>query len=554
MDVSRRGPVGVGNRDWIVGLSVAGLMLPEAVAYAGIAGLPPQHAVVAAIAGCLTYSALGRSRFAIVSPTSSSAAILAATLAVLPGSAADRTALMFIIVGLAGLMFVAASVMRLGNMTGFISRPVLRGFAFGLAITIILKQLPVIMAVTVPSSNILQLITGLFAAFAQWNLISIAVSLVAIAALLLLRRVPSLPGAFLVLCGGIVATSVLDLAGHGVALVGPISIALTWPDFSLFQVSRLREVLPYIFPLVLILFAESWGTIRSLSLRHDESVSANRELFALGAANIASAAVQGMPVGAGFSAGSAAEAAGAQSRMTALIAALALAIFVVFAANLVESLPQPVLAAVVIAALTHALDPRPLIRLWRLKRDIGIAAVAAIGVIAFGVVSGIILAIALSLAALLHRLATPSVATLGRLGAGHDFVDIARHGDAHPVPGITIWRPTQPLFFANADAILTDLAAQIAKDKSGNAVIISLEESFDLDSTALDALLEFDALVRRQGRPLQYARVHDRVRDLVVRAAPPLLASFSYSVDDAVAAVLSQEKDPPSAEVPGALS
>ena len=540
------------RRDHIAGLSVAGLMLPEAVAYAGIAGLPAQHAVLAAIVGCLTYAAFGRSRFAIVSPTSSSAAILAATLAAIPGSAADLPSLLIMIVGLAGLMFVAASLMRLGNMTGFISRPVLKGFAFGLAITIIIKQLPVIAAVTVPSGNIFQLLGGLIAALPHWNGISIATGLVALAALLVLRRFPFLPGAFLVLCAGLFAAKALDLAGHGVALVGPVSVAVTWPEISLFQISRLREVLPYIFPLVLILFAESWGTIRSLSLRHGESVPANRELFALGAANIASAAVQGMPVGAGFSAGSAAEAAGAQSRMAGLVAAIGLALLVIFGSSLVESLPQPVLAAVVIAALSHALDPRPLLKLWRLKHDIGIAVVAAAGVIAFGVVNGVILAVALSLAALLHRLAVPTVATLGRLGEGHDFVDIARHADARPVPGITILRPTQQLFFANADAILTGIAAQIAAGRTESAIIISLEESIDIDSTALDALLEFEALVRRQGRPLHYARVHDRVRDLIALAAPSLLTCLSYSVDDAVAAVMSEATDQHSAPAPGA--
>lgn len=527
----------MGNRDWIAGLSVAGLMLPEAVAYAGIAGLPPQHAVVAAIAGCLTYSVFGRSRFAIVSPTSSSAAILAATIAALPGSTADKMTLVTLIVALTGLLFVTASLLRLGNLAGFISRPVLRGFALGLAITIIIKQLPAVMGVSVPATDIFHQVADLAAAYPQWNAVSVTVGLVALAALLLLRRLPMLPGAFVVLCGGIFASKLLDLSSHGVAVVGPLSIALAWPSLSLVEWSQLRQLVPYTLPLVLILFAESWGTIRSLSLRHGETVTANRELLALGAANVASAVVQGMPVGAGFSAGSAAEAAGAGSRMTAPIAAIGLAVLVIVGAGLVESLPEPVLAAVVIAALAHALDPRPFLWLWKLKHDVVIALAAAVGVIAFGVVNGITIAVALSLAVLLHRLATPYVATLGRLGQGHDFVDLARHSDAQPIPGISIWRPAQPLFFANADAILTETAARIGKDQTVRAIVVSLEESFDLDSTALDALLEFDTLVRAQGKCLQYARVHDRVRDLIGLAAPALLAYLSYSVDDAVAAV-----------------
>lgn len=528
------------NGDWIAGLSVAGLMLPEAVAYAGIAGLPPQRAICAAIASCLAYGLFGRSRFAIVSPTSSSAAILAATLLALPGSADDKAALATILVALVGILFLIASIVRLGNLAGFISRPVLRGFAFGLAITIILRQVPVLAGVPVKASNLLSLLTSLVSSLPQWHLPSVLVGAAALAALIGLRRVPILPGAFLVLCAGIAASALFDLSHHGVALVGTIPLLPAWPDFSSHQWTEVIALLPFVLPLVLILFAESWGTIRSFSLRHDETVEANRELGALGLANLASAIVQGMPVGAGFSAGAASEAAGAQTRATAVVAALGLAVLIVFAAAPVALLPQPVLAAVVIAALTHALDPMPLLRLWRLKRDGYIALGASLGVLVFGVLDGMLVAIALSLAALLKRLASPYVARLGRLAGGHDFVDIARHADAFPVSGVTVWRPAQPLFFANADTILNTIAGRVRADSRNRCVVVSLEESFDLDSTALDALLEFDTAVRAAGKRVQYARVHDHARDLIIAAAPELKGRCSVSVDDAVSAVLTQ--------------
>lgn len=522
-------------RDWVAGLSVAGLMFPEAVAYAGIAGLAPQRAVSAAIAGCLVYAIVGRSRFAIVSPTSSSAAILAAMLAAVPGSADDKTVLVTLVAACVGLLFFAASLLRLGNLAGFVSRPVLRGFAFGLAVTIILRQLPAMAGVSVAGGNVLQQAASFFSRWSEWHVPSLSVGIAALAALLLLRRLPFLPGALLVLGGGVLAARLLHLDAHGVALVGAVPLAMAWPAFSAVRWQEIAGLLPYTLPMVLILFAESWGTIRSLALRHGETVTANRELGALGAANLASALVQGMPVGAGFSAGAASEAAGAQSRMTAAIAAGGLVLIVVFAADLVASLPQPVLAAVVVAALTHALDPRPFLRLWKLDRDVAIALGAAAGVIAFGVLNGILFAVALSLAALLRRLATPYVARLGRLGEGHDFVDIARHADATPIPGIAIWRPAQPLFFANADAILAAIAARIEEEPAAHTLVVSLEESFDLDSTALDALLEFDTMMRAGGRTLHYARVHDRVRDFIALAAPALVDYLSYSVDDAVA-------------------
>lgn len=520
--------------DWVAGISIAGLMLPEAVAYAAIAGLPPQRAVFAAIGGCLAYAAIGKSRFAIVSPTSSSAAILAAIFAAMPGAGGDKTAIATIAVALTGALFLVASILRLGNFSGFISRPVLRGFAFGLAITIILKQLPVMVGVSVKAPDLYQLVIGLLQAMPQWNFASALVGAAALSALVTLRRFKQVPGAFLVLGIGIAASYLFQLSQHGVALVGEIPFIPTWPNFSLQQWAQTDTVLPFVLPLTLILFAESWGTIRSISLRHGETVEANRELGALGIANLVSALAQGMPVGAGFSAGSASESAGAQSRATAAIAAVGLAILIAFASGLVALLPQPVLAAVVIAALTHALDPKPLLRLWQLKRDVYIALAAALGVLVLGVLDGMLMAIALSLIALLGRLASPYVAKLGRLGKGHDFVDIARHPDAEQVPRISIFRPAQPLFFANTEAMLTAIANQVNRVQGMDAIVVSLEESFDLDSTALDALLEFDAALTASGKKVQYARVHDRARDLISTVSPELESRCSISVDDAV--------------------
>ncbi|HEY4135376.1 MAG TPA: SulP family inorganic anion transporter [Alphaproteobacteria bacterium] len=524
--------------DLIAGLSVAGLMLPEAVAYAAIAGLPAQRAIFAAIAGCLAYALVGRSRFAIVSPTSSSAAILAATLAAVPGGDLAKGALATVAVLLVGLLFLFAAAARLGGLTGFISRPVLRGFAFGLAVTIILRQLPTMAGVSLPSADIFDLAVELVAALPRWNLASVATGLVALAALLALRRFRALPGAFLVLAGGIAASFLFALPDQGVAVVGAIDVLPGWPSLPFLGWSEYSRLAEFTLPLVLILFAESWGTIRALALRNGDTVSANRELGALGAANIASALVQGMPVGAGFSAGVACEAAGAASRHTAVIAALGLAVLIAFAGPLVSHLPQPVLAAVVIAALLHALDPAPFLRLWRLDRDQYIALAAAGGVLLFGVLDGMLLAIALSLAAMIHRLASPHIALLGRLGTSHDYVDLARHSDATAPPGIAIWRPGEPLFFANAEPILSAIALRTRAETAIKAIVVSLEESFDLDSTGLDALLEFDRTLQAAGLTVQFARVHDRLRDLLAAAGgADLLARSSYSVDGAVVAL-----------------
>ena len=526
------------RNDLIAGLSVAGLMLPEAVAYAGIAGLKPQHAIFAAVAGCLGYALAGRSRFAIVSPTSSSAAILAATLAVMPGDAADKAALAAVVAGLVGALFLLASIARLGGFAGFISRPVLRGFAFGLAVTIIIRQLPSLVGTPVQAPDIFRLTTGLVEAASSWNLISLAVGLIALAALLMLKRRPGLPGAFLVLAAGVGASYAFNLAEHGVGVVGVIRIVPSWPSWPSMTWSDFSHLVQLTLPLVLILFAESWGTIRTLGLRHGDLVTANREMGGLGVANLASALVQGMPVGAGFSAGSASEAAGAATRATAVVAALGLAALVAWGGPLIAYLPQSVLAAVVIAALVPSLNPAPLLRLWRLDRDQYVALGAAAGVLALGVLNGMLLAIGLSLLALVSRLAAPQVARLGRLGGTRDYVDIARHPDAVAPVHIAIWRPAQPLFFANAERVFAVIAVRVRSEPAIQAVVVSLEESIDLDSTALDALIEFDSAMAVRGVRVSFARLHDRARDLMAASGvPDLQARASYSVDDAIVAL-----------------
>ena len=588
------------REDLVAGLCVAGLMLPEAVAYANIAGMPPQRAVLAAIAGCFCYALVGRSRFAIVAPTSSSAAILAATLGASSIPLADRGAVAALVVLLVGALFLVAAAARLGGLTSLISRPVLRGFAFGIAVTIIVHQLPILVGVAVPGGDIGSILGQLISAAPRWNAASLVVGGAALAALLMSRRYPAWPGAFGILALGIAAAELFDLPARHVALVGLISTALTWPSLPHLPPGAYSQLAQFALPLVLILFAESWGTIRTLALRHGDTVDANRELGALGAANIASAFVQGMPVGAGFSAGSASEAAGAATRQlrgvgtvvlalpfdgpeqaaaildgaaigayafegyrsrpdarsaaptaseaagaatraTAATAAAGLAALVLFAAPLIARLPQTVLAAVVIAALTHALDPRPLLRLWRLGRDQYVAIGAALGVLALGVLDGMLLAIVLSLAALIQRFATPGIARLGRVGSSHDYVDVARHPDAVAPTDVAIWRPATPLFFANAERILALIATKTRAEPGLSAIVLSLEESNDLDSTALDALIEFDRTMEESGIPVQLARLHDHVRDLLAAAGMgDLAASGTYSVDDAVTAAESR--------------
>jgi len=514
------------RKDVLAGLSVAGLLVPEAVAYSTIAGLEPQHAIFAALAGLIVYALLGRSNYAVCSPTSSSAAILAATVAAFPAAdPATKDVIAFTAVMLAGAVFIVAGLARLGSLSSFVSRPVLRGFAFGLAVTIALKQIPPILGIKTAGGDPFSLIVGIAGQIGAWNLTGLAAGGIALAALLLLRRFPAVPGAFVVLAAGIAATYLVDFPAHGVAVVGAIDIRPELPaipDLNGWEWSRLVQLAV---PLALILFAESWGTVRNFALRHDDTVDANRELLAIGAANLASGLVRGMPVGAGFSATSANEAAGAASRIAGLVSAIGVAVLIGLAGEQVARLPEPVLAAVVIAAMTHALDPKPLWRLWKIDRDQYVASGAALAVMVLGVLNGMLVAIALSMAAALRRLGTPSVAELGELGDSRNFVEIARHPEAQANDVIAIFRPSEPLFFFNAEASLARVQSLCARKPAIRVAILSLEDSADMDSTAVDVLIEFERAFTAQGRLLLLARLKDDARTGLVNAGAGALTS-----------------------------
>jgi MFS superfamily sulfate permease-like transporter len=525
-------------RDLAAGISIAGVLLPEAIAYAGIAGLHPARAIFAGIAGCLVYPLIGRSRFGIAAPTSSSAAILAAALITLPGDAATKSLLASVAVLLVALLFGLAALLRLGTLTSFISRPVLRGFSFGIAITIVIKQLPLIVGHDLHTGSVAELFWSLLIILPSWNLLSCLLGLAALLLLFGLRRWPTIPGAAIVLILGILISRMWNFPAHDIATIGTIDMQISWPTLQMIDSSAMSTLARLVLPLTLILFAESWGTMRTLALRHNDALEPNRELGALSVANLASGLVQGMPVGTGFSASAANEAIGAQSRFASIFAAIGLAALLYFGAAWIAWLPDAVLAAIVIVAVSHALDPAPLLRLWRLGRDEYVALSAAAGVLIFGVLNGMLLAIALSLIALLKRIATPQLAELARLPDSHDFVDASRHADATRPDGIAIWRPAEPLFFANAERVLAQVETRLRQRSNVHGLVLSLEQSFDLDSTALDALLEFAQRLAVEHIDLQLARVHDHVRDLLKAAhAEDLLTRSWYSVDDAVNAI-----------------
>jgi len=513
------------------------------MAYAGIAGLAPIHALTACVTGLLAYGCVGGSRFALVTPTSASATILAAaTATVMSSSATGATsalAITGVLVLIVGLLFVTASAARVGHLAAFISRPVLRGFAFGLAITIVARQLPHIAGVRTTETEPIQVVLDLARHAREWNAWTVALGAATYVALRVLRRMPSFPGAFCVLLLALVLGGRVDLPSHGIATVGTLGL-----DRVHWQLPRMArdtwlQLAELAVPLLIILYAEPWGAIRTLALRHGDAVDPNRELAGLGIANLLSGLFQGMPVGAGFSASSANEDAGAHTRMAGLMAAGFILVLLAVASGPLANLPAAVLAAVVISALTHALDPAPLQRLWRLHRDELLAAASIVAVIVLGVLHGMMLAVLLSIVAAVKRFSQARVSVLGELNHTRDFVEVALHPEASSPSGVLVVRPEAPLFFANAERTLNVVRTLAQAQPVPLTVVLSLEESADLDSTALEALLELDTWMRQTGRRLVLARAKDAVRELLGRAPLPARALMCFwSVADAVDAAI----------------
>jgi len=531
--------------DLVAGLSVAGLLVPEAVAYSGIAGLPPQYGVIALLAGLTCYGLVGRSRFAIVSATSSSAAVLAAATAPLAGGdAGHRLALAAGLILLTGIFFVAAGFARLGAISDFIAKPVLRGFAFGLAVVIIIKQLPLMTVVQAHYPDLPRYALDLVEQFRRWNPAGVAVGLGALALLFLFKPYRRVPTSLLVIVLGIVAQVVWRLDRHGVGLVGEITLSFHGPGLPTLARGEWLRLGELAFAMMFVLYAESYGSVRTFALKYGDPIAADRELLGLGLANVAAGLFGGMPVGAGYSATSANEAAGARTKRAAWIAALVVLMLVLTLLRYVALTPLPVLAAIVIYAVSHTLDPAAIRVYFRWRRDRIVALSAVAAVLLLGIVDGLLVAVGVSLLMTLRGLSEPKVSVLGRLGQGHDFVNIAAHPEATPIPGLLIMRPEAPLLFANVDRMLALVRQQIEDAAGGaKALILSLEESPDLDGTCVEALMEFAEFTSRREIELLFARVHDPARAVLTLAATPHLPSSSltnWSVDDAVTRALAE--------------
>ncbi|MHA3063409.1 SulP family inorganic anion transporter [Acinetobacter sp. ANC 4641] len=523
--------------DVIAGLSIAGLLLPEAVAYSNIAGLSPQSGLVALVLGLVIYGLIGHSRFAIVSSTSSSAAVMSSGLAtIVVFSSPERATLAYALVFLSGILLVIAGLFKLGEVTHFIAKPVLKGFSFGLALSIVVKQLPAVIQFHPEHSGFFRQLWEMLQAYSSWNWHALGMGLSAFLILQFTQRYKTIPVALLLIILGIG----LNLMGYtqewGIRSVGHFEFVLPSASLPHLSMNSWLELVEMALAVALIIYAESYTSIRTFALKYNDPSEPNRDLIALGMGNICSGLLKGMTVGAGYSATSANEAAGAKSKKSAWVAALAVVIFLLCFRQYIANIPEPILASIVMYAVSGHIRFAPFKQYFIWRKDRLLSMVAIWAVIVFGVLNGLVIAIIVSILMMLKSYSVPRIAWLGRMDGGHDFVDIDRFPEAVALDGILIARPDHPMFFANAEKISNAIIHKLS-EQNYQHVILNLEECPSLDSTSVEELLQLATQLQDKQIDLQLARVRRSVAETLLYVNSPLLPQSTYaaqSVDDAV--------------------
>jgi high affinity sulfate transporter 1 len=508
--------------DLIAGAALAGLLAPEGMAYAGIAGVPPEAGLYSAAAGLAVYALFGSSRHLAVSCTSGSAAMLAALVAPMAaGDPAKYAALASATAIATGLLFLVASIFRLGFVSEFISKPVLKGFVFGLGLTIMIKQAPKLLGIHKGHGDTLQQAWQTIVALPHSNPGTAVVAACALAVVFGLGALaPRVPGALVVFVLGIVAVRLFGLERFGVEVVGNIPSDLPHLRIPNVTGQEFAELFTGAIGVLLIIYAEATSAARTFAAKYKYQIVANQELAAIGFANLASGLTQGIVVGGGMSGTAANASGGARTQISTLTSAGIVILTLLFLTPLFRSLPEAVLGAIVVHAVWHLADVKEMKRLASLKTgSIWVALTALTGVLALGILRGLILAMCLTLIALLKKISTPQVSVLGRMPGTRTFVSRERYPEAEAVPGLLIFRPNGILFFANANRFNNCLHEAVnSSAEPVRKIILSMEASPEIDVTVLDTLAQMKAELDGQGIGLAFARVSDPVRDLITRS------------------------------------
>ncbi|MFI5216596.1 MAG: SulP family inorganic anion transporter [Candidatus Limnocylindria bacterium] len=527
--------------DLIAGLSLAAYAIPVSMAYASLAGLPPESGLYCYLLGGAAYALLGSSRQLAIGPTSAIAMLVGATLGPLTAGDPERHAVYAAFTAL----FVAAIALlawlfRLGGIVQFVSETVLSGFKIGAALVIASTQLPKLFGVAASGSNFFERIAHLIGQLGAIHLPSLLLGLAALGVLALgegLLR--GRPVVLLVVVASILVMTFTGLAERGVAVVGELPSGLPALGIQRGQLADVQALLPLALACFLLAFVEGVSTARAFALEHGYAVDTERELLATAAANLAAGFGQGFPVAGGMSQSAVNGKAGARTPAALLVASGAIALVLIFLTEAFRMLPQPVLAAVVLVAVYGMIDFKELRHLRRVSRfDYRVALVALLGVLAFGILDGVLLASVFSLVMLVRRAASPATAVLGRLPDTDQFGDLARHPEAESLPGVLVFRLQAGLLYFNAEYVRESLLAAVRAEGRPIDLVV-----FDLSAALVDLggarmLGRLREQLASQGTLLKLAQARNDVRALLQGEG---LDSLLVSVDrkDDVADVVS---------------
>ncbi len=509
--------------DLVAGVAVAALIVPKNLGYAGIAGIPLQNGLYAAAAGAILYAVFGTSRQISTGPSSGLAAVAASAVAAAGISGEQNVASFVAMITLAsGALFLLLAVLKMGWIAQFLSRAVVTGFLFGAAIDVVIGELGKLTGTKVSGSNPIQELWSWIGTLGDANLATVAVGVVALVVIFGLRVVaPRIPGALVLVVGGLLASWLFDLGDHGVALVGDIPRglpSLQVPDLQLVADHPTTVAIAAV-ALVLIGFSQTAGDARMFAARHRYRIDINQESVGQGVANVGAGLFQGMPVSTSLSASSLNDHTGARTGLASLTSGVTVLLILVVLAPLFSDLPIPVLAAVIIEAVVMGMmDVPEMRRLARVQRfDFWIAMAAIIATLLAGVLAGVVIGIGLSLIWLISVATRPALPLLGRQPGTQAFRELADHPADEQFPGVVILRLDGGLFFATSDAV-EDRVREVALSSIGvSAIVLDCGGVDFIDSQGSAKLRDVADLTAQANVSLRLARVKPAVLALLER-------------------------------------
>jgi sulfate permease, SulP family len=541
--------------DAISGVVSWGVMVPVAMAYAGLAGMPPETGLVTAFAALAAYAVFGTSRHLKVT-ASSSVAIMSASVvvAIAGGNAGDYIELSAALALIVGLILIVAGASRLGFLSQFLAASVVTGFVIGLAVVITIGQIPALLGIPAVSGTIIGKVVAIVESVDLLNPYTAVLGIGSAIGMVILKRVARrIPGALVALIVGIVLSTVLDLPSKGVAVVGDVVTGVPTPSIPRIPFGDIVFLAAGAFGIVFLALAESIGAARSFAVHHGYEIDPDQELIALGVSNAAAGLFGGFSVDASLSQSATGEASGNRTQLSSLITAGLVLATAVFLAPIFKNLPLSVLAAIVITSVLGLVNIAELRRYlaWR-RTDFLLAMTALGGVVFTTALTGMAIAVALSLLAILYQASRPYIAVLGRVPSDPPvYADAERHASAVSIEGFLIVRPNVPLTFVNADVAKDQIMALIrARPGVPGALVLDIGATADLDVATTDMLTILFKEVTRGGTDLRLAQVRGSVRDRMRRTGLMEIIGEErcyLSVEAAVAAPLASL---PAAESP----